>query len=63
MDWDDKMKNKTATECWAILRNKLDSASDRYVPMKKQGDGLRRNICQNRLSERLGINKHYVAGL
>ena len=31
------MKNKTATECWNILRSELDSAIDRYVPMKKQG--------------------------
>ena len=32
-----KMKNKTATECWNILRSQLDSAIDRYVPLKKQG--------------------------
>ena len=31
------MKNKTATECWNILRGELDSAIDSYVPMKKQG--------------------------
>ena len=36
IDWNDKMKNKTATECWTI-RSELDSAIDRYVPMKKQG--------------------------
>ena len=30
-------KNKTATECWNILWGELDSAIDRYVPMKKQG--------------------------
>ena len=30
------MKNKTATECWSISKSKLDSAIDRYVPMKKQ---------------------------
>ena len=30
------MNNKTATECWNILRGKLDSAFDSYVPMKKQ---------------------------
>ena len=28
------MKNKTATECWNILRGELDSAIDSYVPMK-----------------------------
>ena len=37
IDWHDKMKNKTATECWNILRGELDSAIDSYVPMKKQG--------------------------
>ena len=31
------MKNKTATECWNILRGELDSSIDSYVPMKKQG--------------------------
>ena len=36
-DWNDKMKNKTATECWNILRGEIDSAIDSYVPMKKQG--------------------------
>ena len=28
IDWNDKMKNKTATECWNILRGELDSAID-----------------------------------
>ena len=37
IDWNDKMKNKTATEFWNILRGELDSAIDSYVPMKKQG--------------------------
>ena len=37
IDWNDKMNNKTATECWSILRGELDSAIDSYVPMKKQG--------------------------
>ena len=37
IDWNDKMNNKTATECWNILRGELDSAIERYVPMKKQG--------------------------
>ena len=32
------MKNKTASECWSILRSELDSAVDRYVPIKKQGE-------------------------
>ena len=31
------MNNKTATECWNILRGELDRAIDSYVPRKKQG--------------------------
>ena len=31
------MKNKTATECWNILRGEIDSAIDSFVPTKKQG--------------------------
>ena len=37
IDWNDKMNNKTATECWNIFRGELDRAIDNYVPMKKQG--------------------------
>ena len=37
IDWNDKMKNKTATECWTILRGEIDGAIDSFVPMKKQG--------------------------
>ena len=37
IDGNDKMNNKTATECWNILRGELYSAIDSYVPMKKQG--------------------------
>ena len=37
IDGNDKMNNKTATECWNILRGELDSAIDSYVPMKKEG--------------------------
>ena len=51
------MKNKTATECWNILRGEIDTAIDSFVPIKSKGNGRRRNICQKRLSERLDINK------
>ena len=31
------MKNKTARECWNILKGEINSAIDSFVPMKKQG--------------------------
>ena len=37
IDWNDKIKSKTATECWNILRGVIDSAIDSFVPMKNQG--------------------------
>ena len=58
IDWKDKMKNKTATECWNILRGELDSAILIVMFLRKsKGNDRRRNICQKRLSERLDINK------
>ena len=57
IDWDEKMKNKTATECWDILRGELDTAIDSYVPMKKQEKRSKKKICQKRLSETCDINK------
>ena len=36
IDWNDKMNNRTATECWNIMRGELDSAIGRYVPMRMQ---------------------------
>ena len=37
IDGNDKMNNKTATECWNIFRGELDRAIESYVSMKKQG--------------------------
>ena len=37
IDGNDKMKIKTGTERWNILKSDLDSAINRYVPMKIQG--------------------------
>ena len=33
IDWNDKMQNNTATECWNILKREIDSAIDSFVPM------------------------------
>ena len=36
IDWNDKMKNKMATERWNFLKRELDSVINIYVPTKKQ---------------------------
>ena len=35
IDGNETMKNRTATECWNILRSELDSAFDRYCSCDK----------------------------
>ena len=63
IDWNDKMKNKTATECWNILRGELDSAIDSYVPMKKQGKrSKKKNLSKEAFRKIIYINK-ICAGL
>ena len=58
IDGNDKMKNKTATECSNILRGELDSAIDSYVPMKKQGKRSKKKHLSKEVSERLDINQN-----
>ena len=59
IDWNDKMKNKTATECWNILSGELDSAIiDSYVPMKKQGKRSKKKHLSNEAFRKIrSINK------
>ena len=37
IDWNNTLKNKTATECWNILKSEIDCVVEKYVPLKKQG--------------------------
>ena len=65
MDWNDKMNNKTATECWNILRGELDRAIDSYVPMKKQGKRSKKKHLSKEAFRKIIYkqNKYYVASL
>ena len=63
VDWDEKMKNKTATECWDILRGELDRAIDSYVPMKKQGKRSKKKHLSKEAFRKLRYKQKYVAGL
>ena len=37
IDWNNTLKNKTATECWNILMSEINCVVDKFVPLKKQG--------------------------
>ena len=36
------LRNKTATECWNILKYEIESIIDQFVPLKKQGKQSRK---------------------
>ena len=48
------LRNKTAIECWNILKYEIESIIDQFVPLKKQGNGIERNTCQKKLLEKCG---------
>ena len=42
LDWNNMMMNKTAIERWNILKYKIKSIIDKFVPLKKQGKRSRK---------------------
>ena len=45
------LMNKTAIECWNILKYEIESIIDKCVPLKNKENGLERNTCQKKLLE------------
>ena len=41
-DWNNLLMNKTAIECWNILKYEIESIIDKFVPLKKQGKRSRK---------------------
>ena len=37
IDWNNTLKNKTASECWNIIKSEIECVVDKFVPLKKQG--------------------------
>ena len=35
LDWNNMLTNKTANECWNILKYEIESIIDKFVPLKK----------------------------
>ena len=42
LDWKNMLMNKTAIECWNILKYEIESIIDKFVPLKKQGNRSRK---------------------
>ena len=52
LDWYHMLMNKTAIECWNILKYEIESIIDKFVPLKDKENGLERNTCQKKLLEK-----------
>ena len=42
LDWNNMLINKTAIECWNILKYEIESIIDKFVPFQKQGKRCRK---------------------
>ena len=42
LDWNNMLMNKTAIECWNILKYEIESIINKFVPLKKQGKWSRK---------------------
>ena len=42
LDWNNMLMNKTAIECWNILKYEIEGIIDKFVPLKKQGKQYRK---------------------
>ena len=42
LDWNNILMNKTAIECWNILKYEIESIIDKFVPFQKQGKRCRK---------------------
>ena len=42
LDWNNMLMNKTAIECWNILKYEIEGIIDTFFPLKKQGKRYRK---------------------
>ena len=52
LDWNNMLMNKTAIECWNILKYEIESIINKFVPFQNKENGVERNTCQRRLLEK-----------
>ena len=57
IDWNNTLENKTATECWNILKREIDCIVEQFVPLKNRGNGQKRNTYQKKPLEKSNTSK------
>ena len=48
LDWNNMLRNKTAIECWNILKHEIAT----FVSLKNKQNSLERNTCQKKVLEK-----------
>ena len=59
LDWNNMLMNKTAIECWNILKYETENIVDQFVPLKTKENSLQTKD----LSKEAIIARNYVEGL
>ena len=54
IDWNNLLKNKTATECWTCLKYEIEGIIEKFIPLRKDPG---KNTCQKKLLEKLLTNR------
>ena len=42
IEWNNLLKNKTATQYWTCLKDEIEGITERFVPLRKQGERFRK---------------------
>ena len=61
-EWNNTLKNKTATECWNILKSEIDCVVDKFVPLKKQGKLSKKKHLAKEAIRKINIIEKYGTG-
>ena len=57
LDWNNMLMNKTAIECWNILKYEIESIIDKFVPFQKQGKRCRKKHLSKEAIRKIVLNK------
>ena len=63
LDWNNMLTNKTAIECWNILKYEIESIIDKFVPFQKQGKRCGKKHLSKEAIRKNSVKTNYVEGL
>ncbi|KAK2174669.1 hypothetical protein NP493_781g00000 [Ridgeia piscesae] len=57
IDWNNTLKNKTATECWNVLMSEIDCIVDKFVLLEKQGKWSKKKHLSKEVIRKIKYNQ------